>query len=77
MNGKSIDYQKVSNLMAEYFFATQEAHCLLCDNPMRNITIRRGSPQGCDGNCTHNKAYTKEDLLNMFIRETDLTEVTE
>jgi hypothetical protein len=65
------DYKKVSELLAEYFNDTQEAHCLLCNNHMKNITIRRNSNQGCDGNCNFDKDYTKEDLLALFIKESE------
>jgi hypothetical protein len=69
-----IDYHKVAELMAEYFMHTQEANCLLCNNLMRSITIRKTCPQGCDGNCRFDKNYTKEDLLKVFVKElgTDL-----
>lgn len=66
-----IDYEKVANLLVEYFMRSQEAYCLLCDNHMKNILIQRDGScsQGCDGNCRHDKKYTKDDLLQMFIKE--------
>jgi len=63
------DYKKVAELMANYFLCGQDAQCLLCDNSMKNITIKENGQQGCDGNCIHNLIYKEEDLINLFIRE--------
>lgn len=63
--------EKVIDLMAEFILSTQEGNCLTCDNPMRNVNIRREEIQGCDGNCQHYKEYTKDDIIKMFKKEAE------
>lgn len=72
-----IDYKCVSELLVQYFFNSQDAQCLLCDNCMKNINIKYSGIQGCDGNCRWDRKYTKEDLLEIFIEECKPNNISE
>jgi len=65
---ESVPVQELINAMAEQLLKSEFGRCYLCTNPMKNITLD-GENNGCDGNCSADKQFTPDDLVNKVIQE--------